>query len=98
MSIIYWFDNPPNTYDASYGDPISVVEDHEEDTNHEGTTNGHQQVHPPETQKQYPPETKDAPMPTDTQTTNNQGHVQEDEVGDSQDPNITHTKENTKVQ
>ena len=34
---------------------------------------------------------------TDTQTTNDQKHVQEDDVGDSQESNIKHTKEENQV-
>ena len=37
-------------------------------------------------------------MPIYTQTTNYQVHVQEDEVGDSQDSNIAHTKDDTEFQ
>ena len=83
------FDEPNNTDDASYGDTIAGVEDHEEEPHHEENTNGHQKYHPLENHKQYPPEAQFAPtseqkMPIDTQTTNNQEDVQEDEVGDSQ--------------
>ena len=34
-------DNPPNKYYASYGEPITGVEDHEEKLNHEENTDGH---------------------------------------------------------
>ena len=32
--------NPPCTDDASYGDPIAVVEDHVEEPRHEENTDG----------------------------------------------------------
>ena len=35
MSSMDNFDEPPNTDDASYGDTIAGVEDHEENTHHE---------------------------------------------------------------
>ena len=34
MSSMENVDDPPNTYDASYGEPISRVEDHEEEPHH----------------------------------------------------------------
>ena len=103
MSSIDNVDDPPNTDDALYGEPIAGVEDHKEEPHHEDNTNGHHQGQTPETQKKYPPESQDAPtaeqtMPADTQTTNYQENVQEDEVGDSRESNITHTTEETEVQ
>ena len=70
-------DNPPNKYYASYGEPITGVEDHEEKLNHEENTDGHWEVNPPDT---WDVPTAKQMMPTDTQMTNNQEDVQEDEV------------------
>ena len=92
-------DYPHNKDDASYGEPISGVEDHGEEPHHEENTDGHHQGQPPETQ--YTP-TAEHTMPTDTQTTNGKEYVQEDEVGNSQELDITNanneTKEETGVQ
>ena len=63
------FYNPIYTDDASYGDPITGMEDHEEDLHHEDNTDGHQHGHPTETQ--------DVPITTDNQTTNNQEYDKE---------------------
>ena len=52
MSITYNIDNPPNTYDAFYGEPIAGVEDHEEETHHEENTDCNYQGHRPNTQQQ----------------------------------------------
>ena len=95
-------DDPPNTYDASYGETIVGVEDHEEEPHQEENTNGNQKGDPPETRKQHPPETQETytsehTMPTDNQTTNYQENIQEDEVGNSQESNITHIQEETEL-
>ena len=100
-------DDPPNTYDVSYGETISGVEDHQEETHYEDNTDGNQQFHPPDTQKQCPPDTQDAPtaeqnMPTDNQMVNNQESIQQDMVDNSQEFDIKNsnndTKEDTEVQ
>ena len=43
--------DPPNTDCASYGEPITGVEDHEEEPHEEDNTNDHHQGLPPVMQK-----------------------------------------------
>ena len=73
--------NLPNTDYVSYSDPITGVDYHEEELDHEENTDGHW--------KGNPSETWDAPtakqmIPTDTQRTKNQEDVHNDEVCESQ--------------
>ena len=51
MSSMDNFDDPPNTDDAYYGEPIAVVEYHEEEPYNKQNTNGHHQGHSPKTQQ-----------------------------------------------
>ena len=48
-------DDPLNTDDSFYSEPIEGVEDHKEETYHKEITDGHHEVNPQETQQQYPP-------------------------------------------
>ena len=50
MSSMDNVDNPSNTDDASYGEPITGVEDHAEDPHHEKNIDDRHQGHPQETQ------------------------------------------------
>ena len=81
MSSMDNVENPPNTYYASYGEPIRVVEDHEEELHNEENVDFRLQGHPPET---WDVPTAKQMMPTDIQMANNQEYVQKDEVCDSQ--------------